>query len=263
MLIEFAICIPIFVILLFYAHDLVRLYRYQSQTEFVAQQTVNMIQNISQKREDKRITKKDLQAIFALSWLSVCPGGAANYSGLTWKNPYTFYTKVFYVKGQDDGKASVVWAYYYNPQQTLYSNIFSVNVGTDNPDYTCFAVRCKKNVNPSEIYSVLKINPNEEKILVETMIKRSEDNSETDYNGHKFSHKEALGFYLIIPKYLTGYNRLNFFNSVAIFAPKPGLFLLHRKISPLAGAFRINPKAADVFWFTILSRYEYLFLSSR
>jgi len=54
-LIEFAVCMPIFIILLFYIHDLVKIKRYYSQTEFVAQQMANILQNISQKRADKKI----------------------------------------------------------------------------------------------------------------------------------------------------------------------------------------------------------------
>ena len=70
-LIEFAICIPILVILLFYAHDLVKLYRYQAQTEFVGQQMVNILQNISKNRESKLITKKDLRYLLCHGWVCI------------------------------------------------------------------------------------------------------------------------------------------------------------------------------------------------
>ncbi len=41
-LIEFAICMPILIILLFYISDLVKIKRYYSQTEFVGQQMANI-----------------------------------------------------------------------------------------------------------------------------------------------------------------------------------------------------------------------------
>lgn len=73
-LVEFAVCMPILIILLFYIHDLVRIKRYYSQTEFVAQQMANIIQNISQKRENKKITAEDLGYAVALAYQTIYPG---------------------------------------------------------------------------------------------------------------------------------------------------------------------------------------------
>ena len=73
-LIEFAVCIPVLIILLFYIHDLSKLKRYHDQTEFVAQQMVNILQNISQNRENKKITINDIKRAASLAFLSVYPG---------------------------------------------------------------------------------------------------------------------------------------------------------------------------------------------
>jgi hypothetical protein len=84
-LIEFAVCMPILIILLFYINDLVRIKRYYSQTEFVAQQMANIIQNISQKRaqaattsEERtnllKIKQKDLKYAMALAYQTIYPG---------------------------------------------------------------------------------------------------------------------------------------------------------------------------------------------
>ena len=107
-LIEFAICIPILVILLFYANDLVRLYRYHSQTEFVAQQIVNILQNISQKREDKTITRKDLGLSLCLAGLTVYPDSLSMFQDGSKKYRFCHIPQVmvFYVKGLDNGNAS-------------------------------------------------------------------------------------------------------------------------------------------------------------
>ena len=65
-LIEFAVCMPVLIILLFYINDLSKLKRYYDQTEFVARQMVNILQNISQGRDNKTITQKDLRYAFCL-----------------------------------------------------------------------------------------------------------------------------------------------------------------------------------------------------
>ena len=80
-LIEFAVCMPVLIILLFYINDLVKIKRYFSQTEFVAQQAANMIQNISQNREDKAVKLRDLRRISLLAWLSVYPGNTRFQQG--------------------------------------------------------------------------------------------------------------------------------------------------------------------------------------
>ena len=49
-LIEFAVCMPVLIILLYYIHDLSKLKRYYDQTEFVAQQMANILQNIAKKK---------------------------------------------------------------------------------------------------------------------------------------------------------------------------------------------------------------------
>ncbi len=67
-LIEFAFCLPVLIVLVYYIYDLNRYKRYYSQTEFVGQQVASMIQNISQSREDKTITKNDLQHISRMAF---------------------------------------------------------------------------------------------------------------------------------------------------------------------------------------------------
>ncbi len=69
-LIEFAVCMPILIILLFYINDLVKIKRYYSQTEFVGQQMANILQNISRNRSSKAITLDDLKRACTLAWLS-------------------------------------------------------------------------------------------------------------------------------------------------------------------------------------------------
>ena len=49
-LVEFAVCMPILIISLFYINDLMKIKRFYSQTEFVAQQAANILQNLAKKK---------------------------------------------------------------------------------------------------------------------------------------------------------------------------------------------------------------------
>ena len=59
-LIEFAVCMPIFILLLFGLHDIFKMARLQDRTNLVAHEVVSMIQNVSQGRLNKIITREDL-----------------------------------------------------------------------------------------------------------------------------------------------------------------------------------------------------------
>jgi len=206
-LIEFAICMPILIILLFYIHDLMRIKRLYSQTEFVAQQMANMIQNISQKRGDKKITKEDLHYISALANLSIYPGTTMfgkNQSSVHF--PQTF---VHCIKGLSGGKATKLWYvqtcfYRYTSPSSLWGN---ANKGDDNFWTTVRG----QNVVASKIHPSLKINEGEVKIIVESF-----------FHVHSGDEKKAFGLHLVTPKQYSLARA--YFPSVAIFSPKPNLF---------------------------------------
>ncbi len=218
-LIEFAVCMPILIILLFYIHDLVKIKRYYSQTEFVAQQIANMIQNISKNRENKAVTLRELARISRLAWLSVYPESAMFFQGsdTVYSFGHTYQTMIYYVQANEDGTASCKWRLFVRGQsRTHYAGVYY----TDNKGSP---VRYKTNVQPSEIYPLLKLEPGQDKIIVVTDLYRK--SSYTKPDGISLSNKQAFGFYLLDPKHLdenTG--TWYFFHSVVIFTPKPGLF---------------------------------------
>jgi hypothetical protein len=108
-LIEFAVCMPVLIILLYYVNDLTKIKRYYEQTEFVAQQMVNILQNISQNKE---ITEKKVSDAFFLAHLSMYPGKTMFYNG-TGRRAHDLsfapYLNIHYVKGLAGGKASYMW----------------------------------------------------------------------------------------------------------------------------------------------------------
>ena len=111
-LIEFAFCMPILIITIYYINDLATLQRWHSQTQFVAYQMAQMIQSISQNRASKAITANDLRNIVAAAYLSIYPGTTMfSTSEVPWKSFFGHNAMgfIWYVKGNDNGTASVIW----------------------------------------------------------------------------------------------------------------------------------------------------------
>ena len=214
-LIEFAVCMPVLIILLFYINDLVRIKRYYSQTEFVGQQIANMLQNISQKRASSattdierkkllRINLNDVYRINRIACLSIYPGLTQQTS------PFPLghwpYVLIYYVKNNKDGTASLMWrsAFYGNTGQTLCV------AGGD----AWSSIRWKTKVTPSEIYQNLKFGSEDAKIIVEVCLRKNLSDE-----------KQSFGLHFIKPK-RSSYdgNQYPYFHNITIFTPKPGLF---------------------------------------
>jgi hypothetical protein len=233
-LIEFAVCMPVLIILLFYINDLVRLKRYYSQTEFVAQQAANMIQNISQKRgaEDPtklKITKPDLQHIFTLATLTIYPDN--NFCSIYRGHKYGHFGEIFlhYIKGNDNGTADVIW----RCMVQMYANgenPYAIGVGDNSGSLNGRShIKVQKGVSPQQIWPTLKIGPGEKKIIVECCIDYTNTSTYKLGNGdgcNTVSPSKIFGFNLIKPKGTNREDTVDFayFNSVVIFTPKSGLF---------------------------------------
>jgi len=216
-LIEFAICMPILIILLFYIHDLMRIKRYYSQTEFVGQQTANMIQNISQNRTDKKITKKDLWHIHRLSWLNLYPGDTMFLNkNSKFSMDHRPITAIFYVKNVGDGKASCVW-YVWLRGNTIDTAEYTTNNLTTMKLST---VNYLTNVSPEKIYPTLKMDSDKPKIIIETIMERGNVGGHFQENS---SEKAAMGLFLANPPmFQSSWSQM--FHSVVTFTPKDGLF---------------------------------------
>ena len=218
-IIEFAICMPVLIILLYYINDLSKLKRYYDQTEFVAQQMVNMIQNVSQKRgatdsSKLRITKQDLGNIHRLAWQTMYPGDTM-FLGKNSKFPLDHrpLTSIYYVIDTGNGKASCIWRLWLRFDSLDW---FGYDVRTD--DTVESTVNFLTDVSPEKIYPTLKMN-GKPKIIVETLMERSD----THPYFTNSSDKAAFSLYLANIKSL-GNSWSHMFHSVVIFTPKDGLF---------------------------------------
>jgi len=222
---------PVLIILLFYIHDLSKLKRWHDQTEFVAQQMVNMIQNVSQKRAKEaataeereallKISKNDLKNIFCLAWQTVYPGTTMFGTSPVFPFGHVPLVEIYYITSSEQGQASCEWRLGLSTENAtskpsqIYANKFTT-------DHTACKVRFLKNVPPSSIYPTLKINKGEERIIIETMIMK--ENSWKNSGGMS-ALKQILGLYSANPP-KTVRNSYNYmFHSIVIFTPQPDLF---------------------------------------
>jgi len=189
---------PILIILLFYINDLVRIKRYYSQTEFVAQQMANILQNISQKREDKRITYNDLRYAFVLALHTIYPGTSVFYQNQN-KTPLP-WINVYYVKGSNNGTASIIWHRALRVQNKSTPNNITVN------GYNSY--------NKFSASSPLNIALDEYKIVIEPSLLNTPS---------FYSDKDLFGLHLVnLKRSSSGW--AGFFQSYISFTPKPGLF---------------------------------------
>ena len=232
-IIEFAVCMPILIVLIFYIHDLVKLKRLHSQTEFVAQQMANILQNISQKREgvNRKITLPDIRYAASLAYLSMFPGTARFTSNkvtiATSDLGYNPLGYIFCVKGNSDSTASVLWTRRFHFAGSVYN---PASVSIDQYWLDRSNVKRLTKASPSEIYPTLKIEKDQIKIIIECAVHYSPANSYSFSDGRKtrdVSPSEAFGlrlFKLSPPETRAGSNDAIYFHSAVIFTPKPGLF---------------------------------------
>lgn len=213
-LIEFAVCMPVLIILLYYINDLSKLKRYYDQTEFVAQQMVNILQNITKTR---KITRNDIRYAASLAYLTVYPGTTmfTVKSGSQW-HTFNHQPRVFidYVKGGADGKASTKWKYWIRTKTNTNNWAGDFLSVTDSS-----TVNFATDVTPSSIYPTLKVEEGKSKVLIDVQI-RWNPLDQRDVNGKTAgSAREVFGLRLVNPK---EYSLGTYFPSVVIFTPNGG-----------------------------------------
>jgi hypothetical protein len=190
---------------------------------------VNMLQNISQKRENKKITKLDIRHACVGACLAIYPAKSM-YSPETDNHLYGHFPLGFIhcVKGEN-GKARVLW--YLNFYVDAANPAAVAALSSNNSSMS--AVNCTSSaLPPASIYKDLKIKDGEIKILVQcscfynnsaTLWKFSDGRTCMDV-----SPREAFGF-MVLPVKTSASNTGNssvyvYYNPVVIFTPKPGLF---------------------------------------
>lgn len=219
-LIEFAVGLSILIILMFYILDVVKIKRYYSQTKFVGQQMVNVLQNLSEKRnaEGTSLSETDISHAASLAFLTIYPGTTQYSPDKQWNHELRHIPSLtfYYIKGSTGGKAKCIWGKgirsgtaktppWNNSRAIISSDEFStIKYSSSNTSY-------------SKIYPTLKVDPEKVKIVLEVML--NWDTGCNDSNGNNVStSREAFGFHFVTPKNYSS----SYFNSVITFAPNAG-----------------------------------------
>ncbi len=228
-IIELAFSIPIFLYLIYYLHDIPKMQRYYNQMQFVSQQMAQMLQTISQGRSNKQITQKDIALVVRAAYLSAYPGTSA-FTKRDDKGPFAGpgfpHGQLFYIKCENNGKASIKWMAKFqgggNNTITPANPIaVSQNSGPSNIDYS------QNNVDPSVIYSGLKMNPGETRVIVESGIW-----AEYGHGGYQIvgggtwrdvTPRQGFGLLMADPN-IARVLPWWYFGRTTVFAPRAGLF---------------------------------------
>ena len=167
---------PVLIILLYYINDLSKLKRYHDQTEFVAQQMANILQNIAEKRiaeGQTNLSYSDIRYAASLAFSSMFPGTTRfvishNKSELGYC-PHGF---IACVQGNKDSSASVLWEKRFH----FTSNVKTPSsVAIDGNSFHRSNIKYLQNASPSEIYPTLKFDkPGDIKIIFESNIHYSQ-----------------------------------------------------------------------------------------
>jgi hypothetical protein len=216
---EFAVSIPILLTFMWYIHDISKMARMREKMKFVGHEMAGIFQNISQNRENKRITSDDIKRAVAAAYLSVYPGKTMyTTSYCTTPLGYASQGYLYCVKGLENEKASAVWCVRWHSANESSSPGAITLIWRDSRSI----VNMSSNVDPSEIYPDLRIRKGEIKILIEVAFHYyfAPDSTYGFTDSRKCSKvapKTAFGFFVLNPPG-------KYFNTVVIFTPKPGLF---------------------------------------
>ncbi|MDR2781752.1 MAG: hypothetical protein LBB21_04870 [Holosporaceae bacterium] len=203
----------------------------KKRMEFATHEMVNVLQNISQNRENKRISLEDMKCAVAAAYLSIYPG-TTMYATAVLQHMFAHFPHghIACIIGKEGGKASVLWIIQFHlagnkgsPPSLSPQTMDIAKVNKSLPyRHEAAITTYKVDANPSEIYSNLTIPKGEIKILIECF---SFWKNAYIFSGGSTpsSDREVFGFFLMNP-IAYGVYKLGYFNSVFVFTPKPGLF---------------------------------------
>jgi hypothetical protein len=224
-LIEFAICVPVLIMCLVAMHDIPKYYQIQAKLTFAAHCCVNMLQDVSVNRANKKITKSDVQRI-AHAW-TLIPWSNPNivYQNSAGKLPLNFFANIFlfYVVGTGDNKCKVMWSLYSSTNtKTIPTLNWNSNTSGALTAGWASSLRLKgnlqTNINSTKLLPNFHIKNEEKKVIVEIVL----------YSYNPPSHfRRGFGFWMLSPKPSVtppSSKERGFFTTFVIFTPKPGLF---------------------------------------
>jgi hypothetical protein len=188
--------------------------------KFIGYEMASILQNVSQNRVDKEITKTDIRCAVAAAYLSIYPGKTMyTTSHIHTILGHSSEGYLHCVKGLENGNAGVVWD---TRQYSVENSPSPATIVVTSSYYSRSIVKRVSVGKPSSIYPDLRIQRGETKILIETALHYAVGYSFTD--GRACSDvpaKTAFGFFVLKPPQS---GSSDFFNTVIIFTPRSGLF---------------------------------------
>ena len=201
--------------------------RYYNQMQFVSQQMAQMLQTISQGRSNKQITQKDIALVVRAAYLSAYPGTSAfskNGSGGPFVGPGFPHGQLLYITSDSNGKASIIWKAKFQAggsNDIRPTNPIAVSKGNGPSNVQLD----KSNVDPSELYSGLKMNPGESRLIAEAGIWFTSGGGYSVVGGgtwRDLTSRQAFGFFMGDPD--VSKQSSWYFGRTTVFAPRAGLF---------------------------------------
>ena len=208
--------------------DLARFKYLQQKMAFVASEMVNILQNISQERTDKKITKNDIAYAMRAAYMSLFPGDTLNgkiNDPISTPLGYYPYMHIVYVKGMASGKASGKWVLRMWTTWNQYNS--TTGIAETNLGYSTGTVAA------SSFWPTLTVSEGNYKVIIQCAVyyDRTGKYNETFFAGPfkgkkcgQVSTRQAFGFHIINPKGVGNTYQNGFFPVTVIFTPKPGLF---------------------------------------
>ena len=224
-LIEFAFSVPVFLALIYYAHDLPKMKRWQRKMDFVAKQIAQGIQTISQNRPNtqRKITATDLKHVFYMSFLSIFPGTSMlPTSNCACRYGYFAVTQIIFVRGTENNKAQIIWqkdliadpsTYFNSPSGIVWRSQNNISVIKTSEDIL-------------KVCPNFKISNGEEKIILDVCL-WYEDGSYYHFSDGtptgSVSPRKAFGFLFYNPIHPESV-KCTYFHQFVVFTPRSGLF---------------------------------------
>ena len=202
-LIEFAFSIPILLILLFFAYDHYHFYELKSKIKASTYLAASMIQQLSNTKENKQLTKDDIGQITHASCLNFFHTASMFYP---WPLGVFYSVDLYYVKKLSNDKY-------------LYQHSYGSGQSGDSLSTIERCVESTQTFDPQQVKAIhndlICNNEGDERILVTCCYRKA-----NSFN------KSKLGFFMINPTSTDKMDRVGtIFIYETVITPKPGLLL--------------------------------------
>lgn len=230
-LIEFAFAVPVFLVLIYYVHDLPRTKLIQRKMQFVAYESASILQNIA-KQKGAALNISNFVETACLSYLTIFPANTL-FCVTTHRAPlgYLPFMGIYYVKQEQNN--FIQWQYGCRLSQSpIANNVSNISRATDHAYVSQSLVKTFAKDSPpsdsTEIHPALSITDGEVKVLVEcTLFYYSQWQFSSGIPNSTVPPRKAFNFLFLSPKRygsVYGNEQACFFPAVAIFSPFSGAF---------------------------------------